>query len=90
MGLLAVMVFEATVWSAAATAFRDSIAGAGEDALLRMLPLGDAERHQVQKKLQELSARYAAEDGKGARKQQAPATATLHFGTPGCDSVTLL
>ena len=84
------LVFEATVWSAAATAFHDSIAGPGEDALLRMLHRDFAKWHRLHNKLQGPWARDAAEDGKGAGKQQARATTTLHFGTPGCDSVTLL
>ena len=82
VGLLIMMNFEAAFWSGATADFQDPIARPSKAAPLQMLPRGGAERRQHDQDpwlLESLKVPFAAEHGKGVRKQQAQAAASLHF-----------
>jgi hypothetical protein len=74
--------FEAIFWSAAAAVSQDPITRPSKAAPPQMLPQGGAERRQHDQDpwlLESLKVPFAAEHGKGVRKQQAQAAASLHF-----------
>ena len=83
MGLLTMLSFEAALLSVAAATFQDPITRPNKATLLQVLPQsGAAERRRQDQDPwlpESLNALVAAEDGRGARKQQAQAAVCSHF-----------
>ena len=83
VGLLIMLNFEAAFRSVAAATFQDPITRPNKATPLQVLPQsGAAERRQQDQDPwlpEPLKVLVAAEDGRGARKQQAQAAVCSHF-----------